>query len=160
MGADMKKLKNQKGFSSIEATVLMVTFVVVIYYTFGFFGIVHTAVLHNIHARTYAFETFRHRHNLMYFREARGVVRQYYNIGTRLHGINTDADTGSDGQIATERPISMGLELDEHGRDPATHNRRIQERIRVNERNSSIAANPVWIMVLYGICLNENCGGG
>ena len=79
-------LKNNKGLASIEATVLIVLFISLVYYSFGFFGVVHTAILHNIHARTYAFETFRHRTNLYYFRSNRATtVFHYYNTGTRMH---------------------------------------------------------------------------
>ncbi len=153
-------LKNNKGFASIEATVLMVLFVSMLYYTFGFFGIVHTALLHNIHSRTYAFETFRHRSNVMYFRSnhASNVIH-YYNRHTRLHSVNTDSQMGATKQIATERPISMGLELDEKGRQPSVHNGDVNERVPANSRNTSVAVNPVWILTMYGLCLSSECGG-
>ena len=164
MGVEMKTgikkhIGNEKGLASIEATVLLVLFISLVYYSFGFFGIVHTAILHNIHARTYVFETFRHRTNLMYFRSNRpGAVFHYYNQMTRLHGINTDAHEAS-AQVATERPISMGLTLEEHGRQASIHNRDVFQRVPANGRNTSVDVNPAWIMVLYGICLSSNCGG-
>ena len=154
-----KHLKNEKGMASIEATVLVVLFVSMIYYTFGFFGIVHTAVLHNIHSRTYAFETFRHRANLMYFRSNRATnPLHYYNTSTRLHGINTDTQDFPTQQVSTERPIAMGRELEEDGRRSSTHNQEIFERIPASGRNSAVSVNPVWIMVMYGMCLNKDCG--
>ncbi len=166
MGVDMKNktlsqsLKNKKGFASIEATVLLVLFVSLIYYAFGFFGIVHTAVLHNIHSRTYAYETFRHRANLMYFRTNRAASPlHYYNMMTRLHGINTDTQDNPDTQVATERPISMGLSLEESGRRPDTHNSEIFQRVPASRRNTTVSVNPVWILTMYGICLNSRCGG-
>ncbi len=165
MGVDMKKishtnpLKNKKGFASIEATVLLVLFMSMIYYAFGFFGIVHTAVVHNIHSRTYLFETFRHRANLMYFRSNRDVSFHYYNMMTRLHGINTDTQDNPGTQIATERPISMGLSLEESGRNSGVHNRDVFQRVPASGRNSTVGVNPVWILTLYGICLNSRCGG-
>lgn len=152
-------LQNQKGLATIEAVVLIVLFVSLVYYAFGFFGVVHTAVLHNIHARTYAFETFRNRTNLMYFRSNRSGGFHYYNQGTRLHGVNTDQGSANE-QIATERPISLGLSLDENNRTDDTHNQQIFSRVPASGRNTSVEVNPVWIMVLYGICLNSNCGGG
>ena len=156
-----KTIKNEKGLASIEATILIVLFVSLLYYTYGFFGIVHTAILHNIHARTYAFETFRHRTNLLYFRSNRRVDLNYYhNIGTRLHGINTDTATQSPSQVATERPISMGLVVDEQGRREGIHNNDVFERVPASGRNTSVEVNPVWIKVIYGICLNSRCGDG
>ena len=150
-------LKNNRGLATIEATVLIVLFVSLVYYAFGFFGIIHTAILHNIHARTYAFETFRNRTNLMYFRSNRTGGFHYYNEGTRLHGINTEGGGGE--QIATERPISLGLTLDESNRTDNTHNQQIFNRVPSSGRNTSVEVNPVWVMVLYGICLNSTCGG-
>lgn len=157
----MKKrfLSNNRGLASIEASVLMLLFVSMVYYTFGFFGIVHTGVLHNIHARTYAFETFRHRSNLVYFRSNRlNPVLHYYNRQTRVHGINTDTQRNPGQQIATERPISMGLELDESGRRANVHSDDVMTRVPASGRNTSVGVNPIWIKVIYGICLNSTCG--
>lgn len=163
MGVEMSAIKSQlynnKGFASIEATVLLVLFVSLIYYTFGFFGVVHTGILHNIHARTYAFETFRHRANLMYFRSNRVGNRalHYFAYNSRLHGINTDTTDSASQQVATERAISMGLALEEQGRRQNVHIQDIQNRVPAG-RNSAVSVNPVWIMTAYGICLESNCG--
>ena len=166
MGVDMKKfkthqhLKNEKGMASIEATVMVVLFVSMIYYTFGFFGIVHTGILHNIHSRTYAFETFRHRANLMYFRSNRANrPLHYYETMSRLHGINTDTESNPQQQVATERPIIMGMDINEEGRTGSTHNRDVYDRVPAGGRNQSVSVNPVWIMTMYGICLSNQCGG-
>lgn len=147
---------SEKGFASVEATVLLVLFSVMIYYSFGFFGIVHTGIVHNIHARTYAFEIFRHRSNLMYFRSNDvTLIKHYYHLMTRLHGVNTDSENKYNKQRATERPISFGLSLDESGRDPSTHSDGVYGIS--SERNRSVGVNPVWITVMYGLCLNSQC---
>lgn len=141
----------------------MVIFVVMIYYSFGFFGVVHTAVLHNIHSRTYAFETFRHRSNLYYFRSnlsgASFQPLHYYDKGTRLHGVNTDVEDFPQNQVATERPISMGMELNEENRKQTYHNDDVMNRVPASGRNTSVSVNPIWIMTMYGICMDSNCGG-
>lgn len=153
-------LKNNNGLASIEATVLIVLFVSMIYYTFGFFGVVHTGIIHNIHSRTYVFETFRHRTNLMYFRSNRaGNPLHYYQTMSRLHGINTDAQLLPPNQVATERPIMMGMDLNEEGRQQSVHNRDVFDRVPAGGRNTSVSVNPVWIMTMYGICLSNQCGG-
>lgn len=159
LGRGQQILKDSRGFASIEATVLLVLFVSLIYFSFGFFGIVHTAILHNIHARTYAVEVFRHRANLMYFRSNRVTEPlHYYRKMTRLHGINTDVTDFPTAQVATERPISMGLSLEESGRQPNIHNRDIYTRVPASGRNTSVSVNPVWIQAMYGLCLNSRCG--
>ena len=155
-----RPLKNQKGLASVEATVLMLLFVSMLYYSFGFFGIVHTAIIHNIHARTYALETFRHRANLAHFRSNQlDPVMHYYNRGSRVHGINTDGESNPTTQKATERPITMGLEIDQSNRQENTHNSDVFNRIPAQGRNTTVGVNPVWIKVLYGVCLNSRCGG-
>ena len=155
------KYFNKKGFASIEATVLLVLFSMMLYYAFGFFGIVHTGIVHNIHSRTYAFETFRHRANLMYFRSdgltSSSQAFHYYNMMTRLHGINTDTQNGANEMLATERPISLGLILEESGRDASVH--RDVYRMPASGRNRSVGVNPVWIQTVYGLCLNSQCRG-
>ena len=154
-----RHLDNEKGLASIEATVMVVLFVSMIYYTFGFFGVVHTGILHNIHSRTYAFETFRHRTNLMYFRSNRGGPLHYYETMSRLHGINTDTEANPSQQVATERPIIMGMDINEDGRQQNVHNRDVFDRVPAGARNQTVSVNPVWIMTMYGICLSNQCGG-
>src|SRR5580698_1982900 len=63
------RLRNQNGMAMIEAVPLIVIFVMLLSFSMGFFGVVHTAVLNSISARAYAFETFRDRTNLNYYRE-------------------------------------------------------------------------------------------
>ena len=151
-------IKNEKGIASVETVVLLVLFTSLVYYTFGFFGVIHTAVVHNIHARTYAFETFRHRTNLRYFRSNRPSISHYYNRSSRLHGINSDADRESR-QTAAEQPLTMGLPSEEVSRLEDIHNNQIPARVQRGQRNSTVGVNPVWIMVMYGICFDAECGG-
>ena len=148
--------KNQKGLATIETVVLLVVLISLFYYSFGFFGVVHTALLHNIHGRTYAFETFRHRTNLTYFRSNRATdTTHYYEKNARLHGIN--AISGAGEQVATERPITMGSISDEENRRTDIHNEQLPQRVVAGQRNESLGVNPVWLMVLYGICFNSEC---
>lgn len=164
MGVDMSILrpsnpiKNQKGIASVETVVLMVIMIALIYYSFGFFGVVHTAIIHNIHSRTYAFETFRHRTNLMYFRSNRiTATSHFYNQASRLHGIQHERDNGGGGQVATERSIAMGFELDEDNRNVQIHNQTLRGQIASGSRNDSVGVNPVWITVMYGMCFTADC---
>lgn len=154
-----RHLNNERGMASIEATVLAVLFFTMLWYTFGFFGVVHTGIIHNIHARTYAFETFRHRANLYHFRSNRASNQHYYNKNVRIHGINTDSQDLPTTQIATERPITFGMALEEQGRRPDTHNNEVINRVPAGSRNQRVEVNPVWILTMYGLCLNNECGG-
>ena len=159
MSEASKIIQNEKGMASLETVVLLGVLTALFFYSFGFFGATHTAILHNIHARTYAFETFRHRSNLNYFRSNRpGAVAHFLQKDSRLHGINSIG--GDSDQLATERPISFGLVGEEQGRDVNTHNQQIPQRIPASPRNSSLGVNPIWIMVQYGICFNSSCRRG
>ncbi len=60
-GVDMK---NEEGFAIFEALVFLTVFILLAVYTIDFFTAIHTGVLGNIHARTYLFETLRHRSNI------------------------------------------------------------------------------------------------
>ena len=159
----MKKLsqrKNNKGFAVIESIVLMFIFLILFWYSVGFFGITHTAVLQSIASRNYAFEIFRHRSNLWYFRSNSGVGLRYHGIPSRIHGTNSEyAATNQDKtQYATERRIAMFKNNDEEtqGRSSAEHTK--TSDVIPGQRNSTVSLDPVWIRVQYGICLTAACG--
>ena len=173
MGADMKNKKhcllrsNQKGFASIETVFLLVLFFSMLSFCFGFFGIVHTGIVYNIHSRTYLFETFRHRANLMYFRtnideeNTYEKALHYYNHESRLHGIDTDVKKFDDQQTATERPLAIFINPKDKAEElnrSATYHHNISNKVG-SQRRTSEGVNPVWITTQYGICLKDiDCG--
>ncbi len=162
MGAKVKKnvLKNKRGVASIEAVAMLVIFVLFMSYGVGMFGVIHTGILNSIAARTYAWETFNHRTNVVLFRDNRdysggGMPITYYpqNWGFRVHSIASEyAD--KEEWIATERTIAMGRELDTQStRNSGTHG-----RLKQTTKRERIGVNPVWIKTIYGICLDATCG--
>lgn len=165
----MKHLRNEKGMATIETIPLLMVFVFLIAYEFGVFGIIHTGIMQSISARTYAFETFKNRSSLVYFRDnpGKGDTSTYRGPGTRTHGIASEARSNADNQqdgIAAERPIRVGIpfEPDQNSRkDLERHNEKVFDQTLVGplKRNQKVEVNPVWIQVQYGMCLNVNCGG-
>ena len=157
----MKKqssLKNKNGMAVIEALLMMVVFLTLFWYTIGFWGVTHTAILQSISARNYAVEIFRHRSNLWYFRGNRASPLKYHPTSVRLHGVNTDAGTGVVlEQYATERRVAMFQENETEGRSSNEH-QKAQGEVQVGTRNDSISVDPVWIKIQYGICLTAECG--
>jgi hypothetical protein len=154
-----KPLRNQKGLAMVETVPLIVVFVALLSFTLGLFGVIHTATLNSIGARTYAFETFRQRTDLSIFRENgsglnAGRALTYETKGWRFHAVNHESDDRNR-FVPTTRLVAFGRELPEGANDISVHNQQIYELPRRNER---IAVNPVWIMVGYGICLNAQCG--
>ena len=152
-------LKDEKGQATLETIPLLLIFVIFVGYGLGAFGVIHTGILHNIAARTYALETFHHRANLTWFRQNRSVDRTHYALlGYRLHAIGHESDTTDAYGIATERPMSFGFgDNQEFGRNETTHNNLVLDIIS-GERQQRASVNPVWIRVQYGICINASCG--
>lgn len=163
MGVEMKKksmIQSEKGQATFEVVPLLAIFVLFIGYGMGAFGIVHTGILHNIAARTYAFETFRHRTNLAYFRENRisPGPEHYRDFGIRIHAIKHESSDGGEYVYATERQISFGFPNEIVGRSPRTHEDSTRE-IRPGQRaTGNVSVNPAWVKVQYGICINATCG--
>lgn len=157
MSRAKRTINNNKGMAMIEALPLLIIFVMLVSFGLGFYGIVHTSTLHSIAARTYAFETFRGRTNLNYFREdGSGLDRPLYmgKRGFRYHAIQNEYG-GPDQFVATERTLSIGRNLASTENSSDTHNQKIYD---LAARNEKISVNPVWVMVGYGICLNASCG--
>jgi len=165
MGVSMRKPtrrpQNEKGFAVIESVVLIFIFLILFWYSLGFFGVTHTAVLQSIASRNYTFEIFRHRSNLWYFRSNSPLPLHYHSYSSRVHGTNTDASaTGQDKQqYATERRVAMFKSQDEEvvGRTTSEHQKSATE-VQPGVRNTTVSLDPVWIRVQYGICLTVQCG--
>ena len=143
----------------LETVPLLVIFVVLMSFGLGFFGIVHTATLHSIAARTYSFETFRQRTNLYFFREdgsgeSVSTAINYSRKGWRFHAIQREGDS-RESFVPTSRPIALGRAVAASESNEQTHNEGIFQLLPRNER---VSVNPVWVMVGYGLCLNANCG--
>lgn len=160
-------LQNEKGLAVFEIVPIMVIFVILINFSLGFFGIVHSGILNSIAARNYAFETFRNRANLNYFRDIPmgGDDLQYSFLATtkyRYHGVVSERP--SPGLwTATKRPLKFS-ELNEQGSDSVeTHLARVPQ-VATNQRVSESPGigkdefNKVWVRTVYGICLNKACG--
>lgn len=142
----------------IETLPILVIFIMLIGYGLGFFGVVHSSILNSIAARNYAFETFRNRTNLEYFRDRPGSSEDLYsNVGNRTHGINAENTQGAQGVFATTRNLAIGREVDRSAASQEDHNNRVFN-IEYRNRQGSVEVSPVWIMVGYGICIDAKCG--
>lgn len=163
MAANQPKdiLGNSRGLALIETLPLLFIFLMLLGYGLGFFGIVHTATLNTIAARTYAFETFRNKTHVVHFRRS---MENFSDTGLRLHGIASevtieDSSMGNEWP-ATQRPLAIGVNPSQNNRDDREmHNMRIFE-IQDGVRNTGVSVSPVWLMNVYGLCLNYDCGDG
>lgn len=152
-------LLKQDGLATIEMIPIVVVIAILLNFAIGFFGIIQTGILNSIAARNYAFETFRHRTNLMYWHDVRGDASSYKKLNARVHGIASERRTNKDA-IATTRPIGLGMNPENEG-TAMTHNSGGEGKgifsILEGKRNESVATSPVWIRPMYGICLNLKC---
>lgn len=153
------KLRNNKGMAAFEMIPVLLIVVLLVNYSLGFFGVIHTGILNSIASRNYAFETFRNRSNLIYFSSTStdGVVTKYDKQKFRFHGTTSEKNTRNE-WVATARRI-----------DFFSFNNRVENSGTVQEhqknigalpdgRNTTVKANPVWIKTQYGICLDATCG--
>jgi hypothetical protein len=159
MLAFQERRKNQKGMAIIELVPIMIIILLLFNFSIGFFGVIHTGILNSIAARNYAFETFRHRSNLVYFREnVKGDdIINYKDVGLRLHAIVSENKKSSDQFVATGRPIDFMSKTESAG-GVELHNSRIYDVIDGKRYTAGEGVSPVWIRPQYGICLNANCG--
>lgn len=150
--------------ATIETLPLLFIFLFLTSYTLGFFGIIHTGIMNSISARAYAFETFRNRSSLLYFRDTPNSDRKHYKKSqSRTHMILDENREENDAQMrVTERPLRIGIPLQPgpSRQDPTIHNDKLfqEDAIMDKKRNQRVEVSPVWVMVQYGICLNMQCG--
>jgi hypothetical protein len=155
-------LQDQKGMATLEVLPLLFIFIFLFSYTMGAFGIIHTSIKYSIAARTYAFETFRNRSNLVYFRDRAGAdPSEFKTNGNRFHGVLPEGD-GDRNLRATSRAIMMGMTVQPGAseNDITIHNDKVHsaDELSSGRRNQKVEVSPVWIMVVYGICLDVKCG--
>jgi len=170
----MKKtsiVQNEKGMATIETVPLLLVFVILLAYSFGSFGVIHTGILNSVAARTYAFETFRNLANVTYFRDSGGgggpIKPAHFRLhGNRIHGIHQEVRPGDPASIdeafkSTERPLRVafgGIPADASRNTASIHNEQVFSGV-FEQRQTQVGVSPVWVMTQYGICINAQCGG-
>lgn len=147
----------QKGFSTIEMLPVLVLFLIMGAFSYGFFTITHTAILSSIGARTYGFDTIANRSEYLYFHPQRANF--YYSRGYRLHAIRGETSSSSSVDFeAASRNIAVGWTIPEvAAREPNIHNEQIKQDPGA-PRWSVSGVNPIWIKTPYGLCINVGCG--
>ena len=162
-------LQNQKGMAALEIIPITIIVVLLLSFSFGFFGVIHTGILNSMAARNYAFETFNHRTDLRYRRSTVGPISDstqvendfYYKDGFRIHAITSDKRRkGDNTAIATTREIAFGWDIGKPDviSDTGFHNAAVLEIKDDGTRYTTTAGvNPVWIQTSYGICLTRKC---
>ncbi len=161
-----EKRKGQEGMAIMEMIPIMIVIILLVNFSIGFFGVIHTGILNSIAARNYAFETFRHRSNLTYFttnsRDNTDSIASYEFAQERLHLTLSEFAVGKGGQdsYATARAIDF-FEFGQRQADEAgskgDHKDKVYN-VMDGKRYEEDGVNPVWIKSAYGICLSTPCG--
>lgn len=155
-----QQLKNQRGLAALELIPILVIFVLFVNYSFGFFGTIHTGILNSMAARNYSFETFTHRPDLTYFRDASGSNTLFYTkVNFRVHAtVSEKAGANNQTYMASERHIDFIANKEPVGENSQVHNQLIYTLQDSQRFTAQDGANPVWVRPQYGICLNSTCG--
>lgn len=153
---------NDKGMAVLEMIPVIIVVMVVLRYSYGFFGVIHASIMQSIASRNYAFETFRHRSRLVYLREGDLAARTTYKLGARTHGIREENATisGSPQWDVTAMDISFPQRnIDRVGSSSFGARKNEQRNIASGRRFSEgEGANPVWLSIRYGMCIDYHCG--
>ena len=171
-----KPLKSEDGMAIIEAIPVMFMLVMVLNFSLGFFGAIHSGILNSIGAYNYAFETFRYRSNLMYFRPGGAEGKHYRGSMSRVHGIVRDGtpenDNDTDKWPATMRSITFNYSKSDSSKnlsgatesDRAYRNRdqgnniwHVTSLFEPEQGSAPIQTPRIWIKTVYGICVTAVC---
>jgi hypothetical protein len=158
-----RSFANQDGMAVLEMIPVMIVIVVVLKYTYGFFGVIQSATIQSIAVRNYAFETFRHRSRLSYLREVDTLEDRFkYRKGMRLHGVrdeNSRASATPDWDVTVRNITFPTKESDILGSSAFLSRIQEQKNITVGRRYSEgDGVNPVWLAIRYGMCIDHKCG--
>lgn len=157
-------IKNENGMAVFEVIPIIIVIVLLVNFSLGFFGAIHSGILNSIAARNYTFETFRNRSNLVYFKNtdasASTVQIEFSKMHMRVHGIGTEKLVGKKPEFnATTRLIDF-LNSEKRAAEVVGNEKSNHNKINglPDGRNQNIGANPIWIKTSYGICLDARCG--
>lgn len=153
-------IKNEKGMAIMELIPIMIIVVLLFNFSLGFFGAIHTGILNQMAARNYAYETFRNRANLVYFRDGaeKGEHTYYGEVGLRFHATTTENTKGiKDVFLATARPIDFMADMDKVGSNQI-HTKQIYSVKDGKRFTDNSGVNPLWVRPQYGICIDTKCG--
>ncbi len=161
-------INNEEGMAVLETVPLLVVFVILMTYAMGYWGAVHSAILSSISARTYAFETFRNRSNLIKFRQDKNSL-DFYDVqekrSFRFHGVVDPSASESLQFVATRQPISFSdYQINEETKETSKDDKTLHAAITQPNGGRSISSlaygngvNPIWVQIGYGYCLDLEC---
>ena len=176
MSFKLRALQNQKGLALLEVVPIMFIMFLLLGVTLGSWGVVHTAITYSISARHYNFYIFNNRSDLSYLRDCctedwgsdpnkhfllKARDRNWSPSGARFSMINSVVPPDPNQQYSAVRFANFNNRTSDYSsRDKFIDGRGHREIYNLpGDRNRELKADPVWIMVGYGICFDAACGG-
>ena len=153
-------IRNKKGMAVIEMIPMMIITAVIINFSFGFFGAIHSGILQSMAARNYALETIGHRTNYSYFRDAGTFIGSYRKIGSRIHTVVSETQNDGETFYSTKRPIQylVGkyVNIEDKGtvQDHSTEVNNVKPGVQYTDKDG---VTTIWVKPVYGICLSAEC---
>lgn len=158
---DIQSKKNKEsGMSLFEAIPIIIVMATLFGFLLGAWGIAHKNILTSIAARTYAFETFNNRSNLMYFNDIRSETSSYEVTNLRYHAIGTqNPEEFSAPTVPIRFPAATAVNTGSNDihRTLIWENPEYQPYQEI-QSDQLANLNSVWVTIGYGICINQVCG--
>lgn len=155
-----KRKFNERGSAVLEMIPVLIVVMVLMRYTYGFFGLIQSATLHSIAARNYAFETFRHRSNLRYLREGSSdlkVNNPPFKKGTRVHGIGDRREKALVPIWYVERMPILYPFSEQKKEGPRSLSSRMSQQANLDPKkrfSEGDGTDYVWLAIRYGMCID------
>lgn len=180
-----RSLRSNSGSAIIETMPIVLTLLILLRVSFGFWGAVHSGILNSIAAYNHALTTYAFRADLTYLRPGlideqslvtSGARKSYDKSKSRYHGVIDENKPSSDNKtwFATPRAIGLDRYIATAGNTPTDlmtnqcpgctevgitdplHRKNSELYAQTSDQNKRWTQF-VWIKTVYGICLNVKC---
>ena len=153
---------NSRGNAMIEVLPILVIVILLVNFSLGAFGLIHSGILNSIAARNYTFETFRNRADLRYLRDiAGGGENDTFTFTIAKLRYHSVVEGGTINQfVATRRPMKFS-DITEVANPLGASDHLKTSKIKAGQAASDFVSEgvtPAWIRTAYGICLETSCG--
>lgn len=158
---NIKKQNKERGSAIVETLPLIIIFITILGNIWGFFMAVHSGILASIGARAYAFETFRNRADLTYFRDQdyRGGAPSssatakinYLKTQVRVHAV---VQTGAE-KTFQPMPVDYSrFSLTKTTGPDKTKSHAYDTIFSEDRAPDDGGVKKIWLRSNYGMCLN------
>lgn len=180
-----RSIRSNSGSALIETMPLIITLLILLRVSFGFWGAVHSGILNSIAAYNHALTTYAFRADLTYLRPGlidenstitAGARKSFDRAKSRYHGVIDENKPANDSTTWFATPRTIGLDryittaagtptklmtdecpgCTEVGMTDALHRKNSELYAQTSDQNKKWTQF-VWIKTVYGMCLNVKC---